>query len=66
MNEAADQLRYYVLLSMEAELLSQRSVSPYIRDAYLRLSEFWLARAAEFERNPGGTVKFHAPTRMPV
>ena len=65
MIEGDDPMRHYVLLAMEAELLSQRSVSPYIRDAYLRLSKFWLARATELENNPRAAEQFHATGRMP-
>jgi hypothetical protein len=66
MSESDDRLRHYVLLSVEAELLSERSVSPYVRDAYLRLSKFWLARATELESNPSAAEEFHAPGRMRI
>ncbi|MEA2825188.1 MAG: hypothetical protein QOF03_1670 [Alphaproteobacteria bacterium] len=49
----------YVLLAIEAELLSERAVSPYLREACLRLSRFWLGYAASDK----GLEKFHAPTR---
>ena len=49
----------YVLLAIEAELLSEQALSPYLREACLRLSRFWLGYAA----NGKGLEKFHAPTR---
>ena len=49
----------YVLLAIEAEVLSEQAVSPYLRGAYLRLARFWLGYAA----NGKGLEKFHAPTR---
>ncbi len=49
----------YVLLAIEAEVLSEQAVSPYLREACLRLSRFWLSCAA----NGKGSEKFHAPRR---
>jgi len=49
----------YVLLAIEAEVLSEQAVSPYLREACLRLSRFWLSYAA----NGKGSEKFHAPRR---
>jgi hypothetical protein len=63
MDEIYPQQRRYVLLAIEAELLSEQSVSPYLRDAAVRLSKFWLARAAECGRNGASAEKFSAPHR---
>ncbi len=49
----------YVLLAIEAEVLSEQAVSPYLREACLRLSRFWLDYAA----NGKGSEKFLAPRR---
>lgn len=54
-----DQRVHYVLLGIEAEVLSDQAVSPYLREAYLRLSRFWLAYAGTSQ----GGHKFCAPTR---
>ena len=57
--DCPDQRVRYVLLAIEAELLSEQAVSPYLREACLRLSRFWLGYAA----NGKGSEKFHAPGR---
>ncbi len=57
--DCPDQRVRYVLLAIEAELLSEQAVSPYLREACLRLSRFWLSYAA----NGRGSEKFHAPRR---
>src|SRR5204862_2235590 len=54
-----DQGVRYILLAIEAEMLSEQAVSPYLREACLRLSRFWLVCAA----NGKGSDKFHAPRR---
>ena len=54
-----DQGVRYILLAIEAEMLSEQAVSPYLREACLRLSRFWLDYAA----NGKGSEKFHAPGR---
>jgi hypothetical protein len=59
-----DQRLRYVLLAIEAEVLSEQATSPYIRDAYLRLSQFWVARAAASQKDL--LEQFHAPTRKCV
>jgi hypothetical protein len=60
--ECVDQRVRYILLAIEAEVLSEQAVSPYLREASHRLSQFWLARAAaaQDENEP---EEFHAPTR---
>jgi hypothetical protein len=58
-----DQRLRYVLLAIEAEVLSEQATSPYIHDAYLRLSQFWVARAAASQRDGNLLEQFHAPTR---
>ncbi len=63
MNETDYQARRYVLLSIEAELSAEQAASPYIREACLRLSKFWLARAADCEKSGSAPEKFHAPSR---
>ena len=57
--DCPDQSVRYVLLAIEAEVLSEQAVSPYLREACLRLSSFWLAHAA----NGNGSEEFRAPTR---
>ena len=57
--DSPDQRVRYVLLAIESEVLSEQAVSPYLREACLRLSTFWVAQAA----NGNGSEKFHAPTR---
>ena len=54
-----DQGVRYILLAIEAEMLSEQAVSRYLREACLRLSRFWLDYAA----NGKGSEKFHAPGR---
>jgi len=70
MNEAAaqeypDQRVRYILLAVEAEMLSEQAVSPYLREASHRLSQFWLARAAAAQNDENVPEEFHAPTRTP-
>lgn len=60
-----DQGVRYILLAIEAELLSEQAASPYLREAYLRLSRFWLAHAAALQGG-NGPEKFQAPTRANV
>ncbi len=57
--DCPDQRVRYVLLAIEAEGLSEQAVSPYLREACLRLSRFWLDYAA----NGKGSEKFLAPRR---
>jgi hypothetical protein len=65
-HEYPDQRRRYILLAMEAEVLSEQAASPYIREASIRLSQFWRA-CAEASPNDGGmSEEFHAPTRKPA
>ena len=59
----ADLRTHYVMLAIEAELLSAEANSPYIRDACLRLSSFWTAQAAALQNHGDLTQSFHAPTR---
>jgi len=61
-----DQRLRYVLLAIEAEVLSEQATSPYIKDAYLRLSRFWVARAAAYQNEGKAPEPFHAPTRRYV
>src|SRR5258706_7353909 len=61
--ESSDQRVHYILLAIEAEVLSEQAVSPYLREAYLRLSRFWLTCAAMAQGDGGKSEKFHAPTR---
>ena len=68
MNEAGhqrypDQRRRYILLALEAEVLSEQAASPYIREASLRLSQFWHACAHESSDDSEISESFHAPTR---
>ena len=63
MQQSPDQGVRYILLAIEAELLSEQAVSPYLSEAYLRLSRFWLACAATPQGDGGKSEKFHAPTR---
>jgi hypothetical protein len=63
LTQLADLRMHYVMLAIEAELLSAEANSPYIRDACLRLSSFWTARAAALENQDDLTQSFHAPTR---
>ena len=72
MNEAAnpaqeypDQHVRYILLAIEAEMLSEQAVSPYLREASHRLSQFWVARAAAAQNDENVPEEFHAPTRNP-
>ena len=58
-HEYPDQRVRYILLAIEAEMLSEQAVSPYLREASHRLSQFWLARAAQSDMEE----EFHAPTR---
>lgn len=59
MQQYPDQGVRYILLAIEAEMLSEQAVSPYLREACVRLSSFWVAHAA----NGNGSEKFRAPTR---
>ena len=59
-----DQGVRYILLAIEAELLSEQAVSPYLREACLRLSRFWLVCAATSQGNGNESEEFHAPTRV--
>src|SRR4030088_2372492 len=61
--ECPDQGVRYILLAIEAEILSEQSVSPYLREASHRLSQFWLARAAAARNDENMPQEFHAPTR---
>ena len=63
MQQSPDQGVRYILLAIEAELLSEQAVSPYLSEAYLRLSRFWLAYAAASQGAGKESEKFHAPTR---
>lgn len=56
--QCPDQGVRYIVLAIEAEVLSEQCVSPYLREACLRLSQFWLAQA-----RASGSDRFHAPTR---
>ena len=58
-----DQGVRYILLAIEAEMLSEQAVSPYLREASHRLSQFWLARAAAARNDENAPQEFHAPTR---
>jgi hypothetical protein len=58
-----DQRVRYILLAIEAEVLSEQAVSPYLRHASHRLSQFWLARAAAAQDDENEPQEFHAPTR---
>jgi hypothetical protein len=53
----------YILLAIEAEMLSEQAVSPYLREASHRLSQFWLARAAAAQTDENEPEEFRAPTR---
>ena len=61
--EHVDQRVRYILLAIEAEMLSEQAVSPYLREASHRLSQFWLARAAAAQDDENEPEEFHAPTR---
>ena len=61
--EHVDQRVRYILLAIEAEVLSEQAVSPYLREASHRLSQFWLARAAAAQDEENEPEEFHAPTR---
>jgi hypothetical protein len=56
-----DQGVRYILLAIESEVLSEQAGSPYLREAYLRLSRFWLASAAAAQGKE--SERFRAPTR---
>jgi hypothetical protein len=58
-----DQRVRYILLAIEAEVQSEQAVSPYLREASHRLSQFWLARAAAAQDDENEPEEFHAPTR---
>ena len=56
-----DQGVRYILLAIEAEMLSEKAVSPYLSEAWRRLSQFWFARAAAARNDV--PQEFHAPMR---
>ena len=58
-----DQGVRYILLAIEAEMLSEKAVSPYLSEAWRRLSQFWFARAAAARNDDNAPQEFHAPTR---
>ena len=64
MQQYPDQGVRYILLAIEAEMLSEQAVSPYLREAYLRLCRFWLASAAASQGKE--SEKFRAPTRANI
>jgi hypothetical protein len=61
--QSTDLRARYVMLAIEAELLSAEANSPYIRDACLRLSSFWTAQATALHEQGEQAPRFHAPTR---
>ena len=61
--EFMNQRARYILLAIEAEALSDQAVSPYLREATHRLSQFWLTCAAAVRDDENVPEEFHAPTR---
>jgi hypothetical protein len=64
--DIAELRTHYVMLAIEAELLSEEANSPYIREACMRLSKFWTAHAAALQNQAGLAQNFHAPTRAEI
>ena len=62
-NQTPDPRLRYVLLAMEAEQLSERATSTYLREACMRLCRFWTAQAEDVRDDGNMTQKFEAPRR---